>query len=148
MKKRLLLIGSVQKDLIKVAGLIEKEPLQPVGNAILYQQETIMVPSAYLRSPWMTKHIISTQQNAYALLMLASTTYPLKVYSPNFAKAFRIPSMGLVLFQEKDSLVRLNACLADLSATKPDFLYELNSLSQETVKRFIDKLRVMKKEDK
>lgn len=148
MKKRLLLIGSVQEDLIKVAGLIEKEPLQPVGNAILYQQETIMVPSAYLRSPWMTKHIISTQQNAYALLMLVSTTYPLKVYSPNFAKVFRIPSMGLVLFQEKDSLVRRNACLADLSATKPDFLYELNSLSQETVKRFIDKLRVMKKEDK
>lgn len=97
MKKRIMVIGPIDRDKEAIVTLIEgKKQQSPVGS-MTYLDKSIRVPSSYLRAPGMMKHIIATQQNASAVIMVLSEQRSFPVYPPNFAKAFRIPTFGLIL---------------------------------------------------
>lgn len=99
---RILLVGPRESGKLKIANYLEKtnaQPLKKVAN-IMYYRRTILVPDSYLESPWMHKHVIALQQSAKNGLFLQPVTATRRSYPPNFAKAFRIPILGVVTFFE------------------------------------------------
>ncbi len=70
-------------------------PLKKTQNMI-YGKNTIDVPGSYLENPNMYKHLIAAAQDASHILILADSTRRADVYPPGFAKAFRVPVIGIV----------------------------------------------------
>jgi ethanolamine utilization protein EutP len=103
MNKRLLIIGPKGCGSHIIAQAIEqtKKPIRKVAN-LLYTKKTMLVPSQYLESPWMHKHIIALQQEAYQALFLLPLQATKKSYPPNFAQAFRIPVVGVITYKTSD----------------------------------------------
>lgn len=101
MKQRTLLVGPCNSGKHVIAQALENRPtsLRRVANIVYYDQ-TIIVPDSYLESPWMHKHVIALQQSAKNGLFLQPVTATRRSYPPNFAKAFRIPILGVVTFFE------------------------------------------------
>ena len=72
----------------------------------------------------MYKHIIAAAQDASCILMLADLTGEREVYSPGFAKVFRVPVLG-VLTKETDSRSQEERCIAELkkAGVQPPFYH-------------------------
>lgn len=103
MNKRLLIIGPKGSGSRIIAQAIEQtdKPIRKVAN-LLYTKKTIIVPSQYLESPWMHKHIIALQQEAHQALFLLPIQSMKKSYPPNFAQVFRIPIAGVITYKTSD----------------------------------------------
>jgi ethanolamine utilization protein EutP len=145
MKKRILIIGPENSDNQQLVNLIEDSSRQQTMNNIVYYDETIYVPSSYLRSPWMLKHIISTQQKAYCLLMLLNTQRQFRVYPPNYAKAFRIPSIGLISKDGAENEEKIESCRKELLEAKVDKIYELDFADKENCFNFLTEIKLLEK---
>ncbi len=82
-------------------------------QTITYGNKTIDVPGSYIENTEMYKHIIATAQHASHILVLIDQSQCTEVYSPGFAKAFRIPVIGVItkceLMEEN-----LEACIRQL----------------------------------
>lgn len=144
MKKRILVIGpegSGQRELI---CLLEGNQQLKFAPSLIYYDETILVPSSYLRGSGMKKHIIALQQNAYCVLMLLSSQRPFRIYSPNFAKAFRIPAIGLIVHHREVNPTLIMGCQEELAEAKVDFIYECNINSLGQCHDFLNKISVIK----
>lgn len=63
---------------------------------MVYGKMTLDVPGVYLESPWMHKHIIAAAQDASHVLMLVDQSSCRESYPPGFAKAFRVPVIGVI----------------------------------------------------
>lgn len=126
MKKRLLVIGpdhTSKKELVKV---LEDHRELLFMSSIVYYRHCIFVPEAYLRSPSMRKHLISLQQNAYCALMLLHSSREARIYSPNFAKSFRVPTIGVIMKQQDSQQEQLLDCQKELAEAKVDVIVELD----------------------
>ncbi|AGM98037.1 EutP/PduV family microcompartment system protein [Streptococcus iniae] len=144
MKKRILVIGPEDDEKRKLLAMIEKSHSLKQVNSIVYHDHTIDVPSSYLRSPWMTRHIIACQQNAYCVLMLLNENREFRVYSPNFARAFRVPSIGLILRSEANDLAQREDCHRELEEASLDEIYEIVIDAQEDCQRLVDKIKLLR----
>lgn len=118
MKKRMMVVGPDDRDKELVVSLLEGSMNIPRIQSILYLRNCISIPSSYLRGVGMMKHIIATQQNANAVFMVLSTDRSFSIYSPNVAKAFRIPSIGLILIKDKEDAEGLLQCKRELEKAK------------------------------
>ncbi|MBY5034731.1 hypothetical protein K6V78_06650 [Streptococcus gallolyticus] len=147
MKKRIMVIGPNDKDKEKIIELIEGESNLPHVQSMVYLDKTIQVPSSYLRGSGMMKHIIATQQNASAILMILSADRAFPVYSPNFAKVFRIPTIGLVLTRNDPSqeIGRL-PCRRELEEAKVDIILVLDLENDEQCQQLLHTITLLKKE--
>lgn len=81
------------------------ETLKPTRRTqnIIYGCNTIDVPGSYLENGWMYKHIIAASQDASHILILVDPTNSAEVYSPGFAKVFRVPVYGVVMKHDLNS---------------------------------------------
>ncbi len=64
---------------------------------IIYGKNTMDVPGSYIENAWMYKHIIAAAQDASHILILVDPTKSAEVYPPGFAKAFRVPVIGVIM---------------------------------------------------
>lgn len=113
-KKRIMIIGAGKSGKTTLVRVIEEDD-RPVKRTphMVYGTKTIDVPGPYLESPWMYKHIIAAAQDAFCILMLADLTGEREVYSPGFAKVFRVPVLG-VLTKEASGRTQEERCIAEL----------------------------------
>lgn len=139
-----MIIGPDDVDKEKVTRLIEERASLPRVNSIVYLDQTIQVPSSYLRGAGMMKHIIATQQNASAILMVLSAERTFPVYSPNFAKAFRIPSIGIILVEDANRNQEIARCRAELEAAKVEMIQEVNLTNSKQCQDFLHTIRLIK----
>ena len=96
-RKRILIIGTRGSGKSTLAKYINANP-GPVRRVqdTIYAKATIDVPSAYLENTWMYRHLIALAQDAWCVLMLFDARAKESLYSPGFAKAFRIPVIGVI----------------------------------------------------
>ena len=96
-KKRVMMIGPTGCGKTALANALNDYdgPLRKTQN-ITYGNNTIDVPGSYIENTGMYKHIIATAQNASHVLILIDSTKCAEVYSPGFAKAFRVPVVGVI----------------------------------------------------
>lgn len=145
MKKRIMVIGPDDREKAKVIQLIEGKENIPRVSSIVYLDETIQIPSSYLRGSGMMKHIISIQQNADAILMILSAERVFPVYSPNFAKAFRIPSVGIILTQEdRNQMTGIIQCRREFKEAKVEIIQELNLENDFQSQQFLHTINLIK----
>ena len=144
MRKRLLLIGPSDEENSELLYFLENKTTLRIRQSITYYDKTILFPSTYLRSPWMKKYLIAMQQNAYLVLMLASCKSKRGIYSPNFAKAFRAPTIGVILYDETQSKERVSGCKMELVNAGVDETVELNLKNSVECDRFLQKIKLDK----
>ncbi|MGT2935519.1 EutP/PduV family microcompartment system protein [Streptococcus castoreus] len=138
MKKRIMVIGPNDKEKEKIIELLEGTENLPHVCSVLYLDKTIQIPSSYLRGAGMMKHIISTQQNASAVLMILSASRSFPIYSPNFAKAFHIPTIGIILYtKNEDNRVGVGQCRREFKETKVDVIQELDLSNDKQCQQFL-----------
>ena len=96
-KKRIMIIGSGGSGKTSLANAINgfSGPARRTQNMV-YGEKTLDVPGVYLESPWMHKHIIAAAQDASHVLMLVDQSSCRESYPPGFAKAFRVPVIGVI----------------------------------------------------
>lgn len=102
-KKRVMIVGPAKSGKTTLADLFNdtKTPSKRTPN-LVYKEHTIDVPAGYLECPWMHCHIISTAQDAFCVLMLLESGCRKEMYPPGFAKAFRVPVIGVITKSEKE----------------------------------------------
>lgn len=145
MRKRIMVIGPDDMDKEKLTRLIEGTSSLPRVNSMVYLDQTIQVPSSYLRGAGMMKHIIATQQNASAILMVLSAERRFPVYSPNFAKVFRIPSIGIILIEKDTNRDQdIASCRAELKAAKVGCIQEVNLNNPQQYQELLHTIRLIK----
>jgi len=96
-KKRIMIIGPGGSGKTSLAHAINgfTGPARRTQNMV-YGEKTLDVPGVYLESPWMHKHIIAAAQDASHVLMLVDQSSCRESYPPGFAKAFRVPVIGVI----------------------------------------------------
>lgn len=96
-KKRVMITGAGKSGKTTIAGWLEetKKPAKNLAN-IRYGSRTIDIPGAYLECPWMHRHLINCAGDACCVLMLADQSRFREIYPPGFAKAFRVPVLGVI----------------------------------------------------
>lgn len=96
-KKRIMIIGPGGSGKTSLANVLNgiDEPARRNQNMV-YGKMTLDVPGVYLESPWMHKHIIAAAQDASHVLMLVDQSSCRESYPPGFAKAFRVPVIGVI----------------------------------------------------
>lgn len=96
-RKRIMLIGPQKSGKTTLAALLEgrEMAIRRVPNMV-YREKTLDTPGAYLESPWMHKHLIAAAQDACCVVMAADAAEKKRAYPPAFAKAFRVPVIGVV----------------------------------------------------
>lgn len=96
-KKRIMIIGPRNCGKTSLANLLNRweGPLKKRQD-IIFGQNTIDVPSAYLENAWMYMHVIALEQDACCVLMMVDAEGSCQVYSPGFARVFRCPVLGVI----------------------------------------------------
>jgi ethanolamine utilization protein EutP len=96
-KKRIMLMGPGGSGKTLLANAINGSaiPGKRTQNMV-YGEKTLDVPGVYLESPWMHKHLIAAAQDASHVLMISAQSSPREYYPPGFAKAFRVPVIGVI----------------------------------------------------
>lgn len=141
MKKRILVISPEEEDKLTLVALIEGENKIKQVNSIVYYNQTIVVPSTYLRSPWMTNHIIAMQQNASCVMMLLPSNREFKMYSPNFANAFQVPTIGVVIQKDKESNEKVEDCIKELKEANLDNIVCIELNANEVYENLLKKIK-------
>ena len=143
MKQRILIIGPKPEHIQLLAQEIEqaKPPLRKVAS-IVFKEKTILVPSTYLESPWMHKHIISLQQKASKVIFLMPIPSRKKSYPPNFAYVFRVPVIGVGIYQTKDKRLiespTSQQIFQEVGCQKKSYFLDLNNEKQ--LKEFVEEI--------
>lgn len=95
-KKRIMIIGPGKSGKTTLAACLEDSgDIRRVQNMV-YRKVTLDTPGAYLESPWMHHHLIAAAQDASCVVMTADAKGKREVYPPGFAKAFRVPVIGVI----------------------------------------------------
>ncbi|SNU90947.1 EutP/PduV family microcompartment system protein [Streptococcus merionis] len=145
MRKRVLIIGPEGSGKKRIVQLLERKSDLSFRSSVTYYSETIVVPSAYLRSQGMLQHIIATQQKADSILMLLPSSRQFRVYSPNFANVFRIPVLGIIVHQKEGDLECLEDCRKELVEAGVDSIYQVDLNQSEQCQELLATVNVIRK---
>ena len=146
MKKRIMIVGPENNENSQLVSLFEKTvKKQEIGN-IVYWDKTIQVPSSYMRSPSMLKHLIATQQKASCILMMLNAKHENKsrVYPPNLAKSFRIPRIGVISVQTKSDdadLTYQTHCQEELLNAGVDDIFLIDFENEMSCQTLLEKIK-------
>ncbi|SKA76004.1 ethanolamine utilization protein EutP [Caloramator quimbayensis] len=96
-KKRIMVIGPTKCGKTTLVNSLNDYdgPLRKTQD-VIYGKNTIDVPGSYIENTWMYKHLIAIAQDASHVLILIDQSNCTDVYSPNFAKAFICPVIGVI----------------------------------------------------
>lgn len=101
-KKRVMITGAGKSGKTTIAGwLDETDGTSGKLANIRYGPRTIDIPGAYLECPWMHCHLIDSASDAGCVVMLADQSRCREIYPPGFAKAFRVPVLGVITKSNK-----------------------------------------------
>jgi ethanolamine utilization protein EutP len=97
MKKRVMVVGPTGCGKTALVNALNNYtgPLKRTQN-IIYGENTIDVPGAYIENASMYCHLIATAQTASHVLLLVDQSRVIEVYPPGFAKPFTCPVLGVV----------------------------------------------------
>lgn len=96
-KKRIMIVGPEKSGKTTLASLLEDKAVKMQRiPSMMYRKNTLDTPGAYLESPWMRNHLIAAAQDASCVVMVADAAGKKRAYPPGFAKAFRVPIIGVV----------------------------------------------------
>lgn len=120
MKKRIMIIGPKNSGKNELMSHIEKKELRIWSDNLIFKDKSFLIPSSYISSPWMYKHILSLQQQANLVIMMLGEGKKKNTYPPNFAYLFHMPVIGVITRSDKesehsDSLIK--ACQNELEET-------------------------------
>ncbi len=73
----------------------DDRPLRRTPDMI-YGKRTMDCPGSYVENADMYKHLIAASQDASHVLILVDQSRPIDIYSPNFARAFTKPVIGVI----------------------------------------------------
>ncbi len=110
--KRVLIIGARKSGKTSITKWLNNGEVKQVQN-IQYSKMAIDTPGAYLESPWMHSHLISSQMDAYCVLMLVNQKDKRFVYPPKFANSFNVPVIGVITNSDKN-LENRESCIKQL----------------------------------
>lgn len=116
-RKKIMVIGPRNCGKTTLANFLNDENKElRKSQDIIYGNNTIDVPSSFIESPWMHKHLITISQQASCILLLVDQKNPINVYPPNFSKVFRCPVIGII---NKVDLIKENEimCIKELQQT-------------------------------
>lgn len=63
---------------------------------MIYGKRTMDCPGSYVENADMYKHLIASSQDASHVLILVDQSRPIDIYSPNFARVFTKPVVGVI----------------------------------------------------
>lgn len=116
-KKRIMILGSRESGKTTLANYLNDLDTIPKRTPhMVYGKNTLDIPGSYLESPWMHKHLIAAQQDAFCVLMLCTPFAAKRSYPPGFAKVFRIPVIGIITKSDLESK-GVEQCIAELRST-------------------------------
>ncbi|MBP2641343.1 MAG: hypothetical protein H6Q66_2294 [Firmicutes bacterium] len=97
MKKRIMIVGSTQSGKTTLANALNhcSRALKKTQD-VIYGDNAIDTPGAYIENAAMYKYLIATAQTASHVLILVDQSRPQEIYPPNFAKIFTCPVLGVV----------------------------------------------------
>lgn len=140
-RKRIMLIGPQKSGKTTLAALLEgrEMAIRRVPNMV-YREKTLDTPGAYLESPWMHKHLIAAAQDACCVVMAADAAGKKRAYPPAFAKAFRVPVIGVVTRCDLPDANPESARRQLLEAGVPEPVLLLSIREAESVQAFLKTL--------
>lgn len=143
MKKKILIVGSDRNSIYEISDLIEgqKSKHHP-GQNLLYRKETILVPDIYLKNSWKNNIIIVIGQNqTNKLLFIRKLGEGTSYYSPNFAKSFSLPSLGIVYgIDQHTKQENIDIERKILKDAGVDLVVDLNINDSISIENFLDKV--------
>lgn len=145
-KKRIMILGSRESGKTTLANYLNDLDTVPKRTPhMVYGKNTLDIPGSYLESPWMHKHLIAAQQDAFCVLMLCAPLAAKRSYPPGFAKVFRIPVIGVITKLDLGS-EGVDRCRAELrSAGVQEPYYETsvyNGSGLDGLTDFINTIRI------
>lgn len=97
MKKRIMVVGPTRSGKSTLANVLNdsNRPLKKTQD-VIYGENTIDTPGAYIENASMYKYLIATAQTASLLLIMVDQSRQIEVYPPGFAKSFTCPVIGVI----------------------------------------------------
>lgn len=122
-KKRIMILGCRESGKTTLANHLNDLDTAPKRTPhMVYGKNTLDVPGSYLESPWMHKHLIAAQQDAFCVLMLCTPLAAKRSYPPGFSKVFRIPVIGVITKSDLGP-EGTDRCIAELQSAGIEELY-------------------------
>ena len=96
-KKRVMVIGPSRCGKTTLVRALEEDgrPLRRTPD-LIYGKRTMDCPGSYVENADMYKHLIAASQDASHVLILVDQSRPIDIYSPNFARVFTKPVVGVI----------------------------------------------------
>ena len=96
-KKRVMVIGPSRCGKTTLVRALEEDgrPLRRTPD-LIYGKRTMDCPGSYVENADMYKHLIAASQDASHVLILVDQSRPIDIYSPNFARVFTKPVIGVI----------------------------------------------------
>ena len=96
-RKRVMVIGPSRCGKTTLVRALEEDdrPLRRTPD-LIYGKRTMDCPGSYVENADMYKHLIAASQDASHVLILVDQSRPIDIYSPNFARVFTQPVVGVI----------------------------------------------------
>lgn len=96
-RKRVMVIGPSRCGKTTLVRALEEDdrPLRRTPD-LIYGKRTMDCPGSYVENADMYKHLIAASQDASHVLILVDQSRPIDIYSPNFARVFTKPVVGVI----------------------------------------------------
>lgn len=129
-KKRIMVVGRRASGKTTIVNFLNdyKGPLKRTAD-VIYGEKTMDIPSSYLESPWMYKHIIALSQDAKKIVYVLDSKNPKETISDGFTKLFNLEVVG-VINKARDDEKNIKTCketLKRIGINEPYFLIRENS---------------------
>lgn len=96
--KKIVIMGPKNSGKTTIADYIESDVSSTkFYGDIIYRLKTIEIPSNYLENNWLKNIVIMISQNqGFANILVLNGNNLCHYYSPNFAKVFTKPTLGII----------------------------------------------------
>jgi ethanolamine utilization protein EutP len=134
MKKKIMLVGAPHTGKFELARLLnDADEVMHRRAHVVYDNQTLRTPGAYLACPWMYQHLIAAAQHAYGVLFVTNLSEKRCIYPPHFSLSFRLPVCGVVMIpagldNHQDKLRQAQMRLAYADVAPPYFFIHLKNL--------------------
>lgn len=129
-KKRIMVVGRRNSGKTTIVNYLNDYdgPLKRTAD-VIYGENTMDIPSSYLDSAWMYKHIIALAQDAKKIVYVLDSKNPNEIISDGFAKLFNIEVIGVInkVNSNYENIEKCKDNLKRIGIIEPYFLIRENS---------------------